>query len=208
MTRGGRGRDGMLLTWSGGSWKAARALIPITVRPGPDVGLEGVSCLSRSSWTVVGQYQDVDGRGEAQASCSPVWLSQDVTGSVRSGTWSGLTREAVPADACHHGSCSSRHRRSGSVPAGPLWPAISNPGIVSDVARLVDGARANGDLVVWVLYSERGVVQVPHQSRQPEPAAEDRSHVLPLILRPWRRVMPSARRWPCRAAPAGGAGGN
>ena len=65
---------------------------------------------------------------------------------------------------------------------GPLWPVISSPGIASDVARLVDGARANGDLVVWVLHSERGVVQVPHQSRQPEPAAEDRSHVLPLIL--------------------------
>ena len=39
---------------------------------------------------------------------------------------------------------------------GPLWPAISNPGIASDVARLVDGARANGDLVVWVLHSEPG----------------------------------------------------
>jgi len=31
---------------------------------------------------------------------------------------------------------------------GPLWPVISSPGIASDVARLVDGARANGDLVV------------------------------------------------------------
>src|SRR5579863_8276294 len=39
---------------------------------------------------------------------------------------------------------------------GPLWPAISNPGIASDVARLVDGARADGDLVVWVLHSEPG----------------------------------------------------
>ena len=39
---------------------------------------------------------------------------------------------------------------------GPLWPAISNPGIANDVARLVDGARANGDLVVWVLHSEPG----------------------------------------------------
>jgi nicotinamidase-related amidase len=39
---------------------------------------------------------------------------------------------------------------------GPMWPAISNPGIASDVARLVDGARANGDLVVWVLHSEPG----------------------------------------------------
>src|ERR1700760_411946 len=38
----------------------------------------------------------------------------------------------------------------------PLWPAISNPGIASDVARLVDGARASGDLVAWVLYSEPG----------------------------------------------------
>ena len=25
---------------------------------------------------------------------------------------------------------------------GPLWPVISNPGIASDVARLVDDARA------------------------------------------------------------------
>jgi nicotinamidase-related amidase len=39
---------------------------------------------------------------------------------------------------------------------GPLWPAISNPGIASDVARIVDGARANGDLVVWVLHCEPG----------------------------------------------------
>jgi nicotinamidase-related amidase len=39
---------------------------------------------------------------------------------------------------------------------GPLWPVISNPGIAGDVARLVDGARANGDLVVWVLHSEPG----------------------------------------------------
>jgi nicotinamidase-related amidase len=38
----------------------------------------------------------------------------------------------------------------------PLWPAISNPGIASEVARLVDGARAHGDLVVWVLHCEPG----------------------------------------------------
>src|ERR1051326_3910624 len=38
----------------------------------------------------------------------------------------------------------------------PLWPVISNPGIASDVARLVDGARAAGDLVVWVLHAEPG----------------------------------------------------
>lgn len=38
----------------------------------------------------------------------------------------------------------------------PLWPTISNPGIASDVARLVDGVRANGDLVVWVLHAEPG----------------------------------------------------
>ena len=43
-----------------------------------------------------------------------------------------------------------------SFQQGPLWPAISNPGIASDVARLVDGARVNDDLVVWVLHSEPG----------------------------------------------------
>jgi nicotinamidase-related amidase len=38
----------------------------------------------------------------------------------------------------------------------PLWPTISNPAIADDVARLVDGVRAAGDLVVWVLHSEPG----------------------------------------------------
>jgi nicotinamidase-related amidase len=39
---------------------------------------------------------------------------------------------------------------------GKMWPAISSPGIAGDVARLVDGARGCGDLVVWVLHSEPG----------------------------------------------------
>jgi nicotinamidase-related amidase len=38
----------------------------------------------------------------------------------------------------------------------PLWQAISNPAIAGDVARLVDGARARGDLVVWILHTEPG----------------------------------------------------
>lgn len=43
-----------------------------------------------------------------------------------------------------------------SFRARPLWSAISNPDIVEDVQRLVDHARAQGDLVVWVLHSEPG----------------------------------------------------
>jgi nicotinamidase-related amidase len=38
----------------------------------------------------------------------------------------------------------------------PSWATISSPDIAADVARLVDGARARGDLVVWVLHSEPG----------------------------------------------------
>lgn len=38
----------------------------------------------------------------------------------------------------------------------PLWSTISNPEIASDVDRLVRGARAGGDLVVWVLHAEPG----------------------------------------------------
>jgi nicotinamidase-related amidase len=38
----------------------------------------------------------------------------------------------------------------------PLWEAVSNPSIVEQVNRLVDAARARGDLVVWVLHSEPG----------------------------------------------------
>jgi len=38
----------------------------------------------------------------------------------------------------------------------PMWRAVSNPGIVEKVNRLVEAARARGDLVVWVLHSEPG----------------------------------------------------
>ena len=36
----------------------------------------------------------------------------------------------------------------------PVWPAVSNPSIVENVNRLVETARAAGDLVVWVLHTE------------------------------------------------------
>src|SRR4051812_40063757 len=38
----------------------------------------------------------------------------------------------------------------------PLWQAVSNPGIVDQVNRLVDAARSRGDLVVWVLHTGPG----------------------------------------------------
>jgi nicotinamidase-related amidase len=38
----------------------------------------------------------------------------------------------------------------------PMWAAISNPGIVGQVDRLVQAAREHGDLVVWVLHAEPG----------------------------------------------------
>ncbi|MET8628568.1 isochorismatase family protein [Kitasatospora sp. NPDC004669] len=36
------------------------------------------------------------------------------------------------------------------------WAAVSNPGIVGQVNRLVEHTRAQGDLVVWILHSEPG----------------------------------------------------
>ncbi|SDS17272.1 isochorismatase family protein [Agrococcus carbonis] len=38
----------------------------------------------------------------------------------------------------------------------PQWASISNPAIADDVARLVEGARAAGDDVIWVLHAEPG----------------------------------------------------
>lgn len=38
----------------------------------------------------------------------------------------------------------------------PTWQAMGNQQIAEQVARLVDAARAAGDLVVWVLHSEPG----------------------------------------------------
>ncbi|HWC81153.1 MAG TPA: isochorismatase family protein [Pseudonocardiaceae bacterium] len=38
----------------------------------------------------------------------------------------------------------------------PIWELISNPDIADPVNRLVSAARADGDLVVWVLHAEPG----------------------------------------------------
>jgi nicotinamidase-related amidase len=38
----------------------------------------------------------------------------------------------------------------------PIWRFTANPDIVDKVNRLVDHARAHGDLVVWVQHSEAG----------------------------------------------------
>jgi len=38
----------------------------------------------------------------------------------------------------------------------PNWQAVSTPDIAERVNRLVDAARADGDLVVWVLHTEPG----------------------------------------------------
>ncbi|WP_423462262.1 cysteine hydrolase family protein [Promicromonospora sp. MS192] len=43
-----------------------------------------------------------------------------------------------------------------SFRARPQWADTLNPGIAEPVNRLVDLARAAGDLVVWVLHTEPG----------------------------------------------------
>jgi nicotinamidase-related amidase len=42
----------------------------------------------------------------------------------------------------------------------PIWQAVSNPDIADDVNALVRAARADGDLVVWVLHAEPGTGDV------------------------------------------------
>ncbi|GIM96672.1 cysteine hydrolase family protein [Paractinoplanes toevensis] len=43
-----------------------------------------------------------------------------------------------------------------SFRARPLWKALDNPALIGNIQRLVDAARANGELVVWVLHAEPG----------------------------------------------------
>ncbi|GID26251.1 cysteine hydrolase family protein [Paractinoplanes brasiliensis] len=38
----------------------------------------------------------------------------------------------------------------------PLWRTLHNPALIANVGRLVEAARAAGDLVVWVLHAEPG----------------------------------------------------
>ena len=38
----------------------------------------------------------------------------------------------------------------------PLWRTLDNPALIDNVRRLVDAARAAGELVVWVLHAEHG----------------------------------------------------
>jgi len=43
-----------------------------------------------------------------------------------------------------------------SFRARPLWATLNNPELIANVRRLVEAARANGELVVWVLHAEAG----------------------------------------------------
>ena len=43
-----------------------------------------------------------------------------------------------------------------SFRARPLWATLDNPALIANVRRLVEAARANGELVVWVLHAEAG----------------------------------------------------
>ncbi len=65
----------------------------------------------------------------------------------------------------------------------PLWQAISNPGIAGDAARLVDGVRASGDLVVWVLHAEPGT------GGAFDPASGHVRLIEPLVPRPGEPVL-------------------
>ena len=65
----------------------------------------------------------------------------------------------------------------------PLWQAISNPAIADDVARLVDGVRATGDLVVWILHTEPGTGGVF------DPASGHVRLIEPLVPRPGEPVL-------------------
>jgi nicotinamidase-related amidase len=38
----------------------------------------------------------------------------------------------------------------------PLWETLNNASLIANVARLVEAARANGELVVWVVHAEPG----------------------------------------------------
>jgi nicotinamidase-related amidase len=43
-----------------------------------------------------------------------------------------------------------------SFRARPLWRTLHNPALIPNVHRLVEAARAAGELVVWVLHTEPG----------------------------------------------------
>ncbi|MFC7279129.1 isochorismatase family protein [Paractinoplanes rhizophilus] len=43
-----------------------------------------------------------------------------------------------------------------SFRARPLWRTLNNPELIANVHRLVEAARANGEMVVWVLHAEAG----------------------------------------------------
>ncbi|MDT7600995.1 MAG: hypothetical protein QOK26_3072 [Pseudonocardiales bacterium] len=79
-----------------------------------------------------------------------------MTGSVRIASRSGLADPLRTAAEFRHDPCASRHRRPESFRRRPNWQANSNQRIAEQVGRLVEAARAAGELVIWILHSEPG----------------------------------------------------
>jgi nicotinamidase-related amidase len=87
------------------------------------------------------------GRG-GQSHAGPGWAERAGRGGLLRGGWGaddrGMKRALLVVDVQE------------SFRQDPLWEAISNPGIAGDVSRLVEAARAEGDLVIWILHTEPG----------------------------------------------------
>jgi hypothetical protein len=58
-------QQGLLLTWSGGSWTPAEVLLPANAAANPQVGMSSVSCPTNSGCVAVGGYTATSGLSQA-----------------------------------------------------------------------------------------------------------------------------------------------
>jgi nicotinamidase-related amidase len=79
-----------------------------------------------------------------------------VTRSVRISAWTCLSEQATFGETCRMAKALIVIDVQESFRQRPSWAELSNPDLVGQVNRLVDQARAENDLVVWVLHSEPG----------------------------------------------------
>lgn len=96
-------QEGLLLTRSGSSWRAARAPLPVGASGNPDTELTSVACPSAASCVAVGSYS-------ASSSYQQEWLLETGRGS----SWTAI-RGPVPSGASPNSSLGSVACPSGAA---------------------------------------------------------------------------------------------
>jgi Cutinase len=138
------GFDGLLLTWSGGSWTAAGVPLPANAATtSPDVNVYAVSCASANECVAGGSYVDSSGntQGLLLTWSGGSWTAAEapVPSDAASNPWAQVEGVSCPTTT----QCVAVGSYGSQVSEGLLWTWSAGSWTVGELPVLPDGASTS-----------------------------------------------------------------